>query len=63
MFETPATPTGLIYPGDFVSEVELRFLCPEEVLPYMQEGIQFLVCEGKTVAEGIILRVEEDTSV
>ncbi|MDK2970572.1 MAG: hypothetical protein PWP23_327 [Candidatus Sumerlaeota bacterium] len=62
MFATPRTPNELIFPGEVVNEVELRFLWPDDVLPYMQEGVRFSIWEGKTVGEGTVVRVEDDPS-
>lgn len=48
----------LISPGDVVKELSMVFLSPDEVLPHIQQGTRFTLWEGKTIARGVISRLE-----
>jgi hypothetical protein len=43
---------GSILPGNFKKSVPIKFLCPELVLPKLQNGAKFYLRDGKIVAEG-----------
>ena len=46
-------------PGGAVDGVAMVFLSPDDVIPHMHAGVQFLLWEGKTIGSGTVVRVDE----
>lgn len=47
-----------ITPGETVEQLEMIFLFPEDVFPFVRNGTRFSLWEGKTIAHGEILSLE-----
>ena len=43
-------------PGE-TYDLNVKFLCPELVLPKLHEGMEVELWEGKTIAQGIVVKV------
>lgn len=50
---------GPISPGESKSNVPIKFLCPELVLPKIKKGSKFYLWEMRNIAEGIVLEIRE----
>lgn len=48
-----------IFPGETANELGMIFLYPEDVFPHLEKGVKFTLWEGKTIAHGEILRIEQ----
>jgi hypothetical protein len=49
----------VICPGETVENLSMVFLYPKDVFPHLCAGVRFTLWEGKTIARGEILRIEE----
>lgn len=47
-----------ISPGETVEKLQIIFLFPEDVIPFVKAGTRFSLWEGKTIARGEILGLE-----
>lgn len=47
-----------IFPGDIVEDIDMIFLSPDKVIPYLRKGVHFSLWEGKIIAHGEINFIE-----
>ena len=43
--------------GDYVENISVAFLSPDEVFPYIKIGTQFYIWNGGNIAQGIITKI------